>query len=105
MNKAALECLIIAVSYTEEPAHIDKVLICETDAVEISNSGVVLREEVVRLIRAGKIVHTATPDDNGGWTRRAKVELFETANGTFIRTVGNDTTCDNLGELPEFITN
>lgn len=78
--------------------------VCASQLLPIGQMGPVmrlLRTQVVELIKAGHQVYTAfvTRDANGNdwWQQRARVVLFR---DVYITTEGNNTTRDNLDELP-----
>ncbi|WP_371879574.1 DUF3892 domain-containing protein [Nannocystis punicea] len=60
----------------------------------------VSRQQVMTWLRTGVQVYTATakPNENSVWTLGARVE--PTRDGKYITTEGNDTTRNNLGNLP-----
>ena len=61
----------------------------------------VTRESMINYVRQGKLVVTATLDQQKNrWIEREKVHL--TSNG-FLRTDANETEEDNIGELPKFV--
>ena len=93
--------LISAVRYNSEHAHIIKV-IQHQDSVTSVGSGVeVLRTLVIQNIKLG--LKYATIYSNGSQWKLGQRIILDTIKGIeYIKTVPDNITADNLGELPEF---
>ncbi len=79
------DLVIVAVNYSKEPKHIEK--------VKASGGGIFSRQEIVLLLEMGKNIIT-----NLG----AKVEIVNVKGNKYIRTDKNNIEADNLGSLPTF---
>ena len=96
--------LVVGVHYSDDPVQIQSVKTVTNSGLKITHK-IMLREELVKLIESGVEYKTATMtaiNNQLTYIPLAVIETFKTDNGTFIRTKGNDTTCDNLGEIYEF---
>ena len=94
--------VIVAVRYDLERTHIIAVMAHEFDGETVLPEKEYDRMEVLVALRAGMTVVTAGRDSDDRICHHADVEKFPREGKLFIRTVGNEHQCDNLGELPEF---
>ena len=85
---------IICVVNSTNPEHIHSVGLYTKGSEPITH----LRSTVIANIDAGHVYHTWF-NENGEWNKGALVE--KTSDGKFITTNPNNTTSDNLGNLPD----
>jgi hypothetical protein len=74
----------------------------DKDTTYGSEVSLLSREEVVNSVKQGNIFQTFYIDETGVGTRGDIVEIIKVNGIDFIKTLGNDTEGDNLGELPTF---
>lgn len=95
--------LIVEVRYNEERDHISLVRAHKIIGDKAKEKTTHSRENVVNALKTKKVaISTGYIDENGIPQIGAPIEIFELDEVEYIRTVGNETVCDNLGELPEF---
>jgi hypothetical protein len=92
--------VIVGVNYSEEKKHIQNVKIYE-DNGDLTNLQLVARQKVISLLDGGKMIVTAYSGDKG-WRKGDNVGIVELSGVKYIRTDGNKTGADNLGNLPTF---
>jgi len=93
--------LISRVRYTKNPKRIDEVEIYTDEGEKLKKSDNMKRETVVSLLKK-KLKFMTIKKDTNGWKRGDNVIPYEADGEYFIRTDGNKTKEDNLGQLPEF---
>lgn len=92
---------ISAVKYNSEGTHIDQVKIHENIKGGVGDAVIWERTSVVSALSNNNII-TILKNDTGGWNAGAKV-IKDIVNGkTYIKTVADSTTRDNLDHLPKF---
>ncbi|EGJ9766550.1 DUF3892 domain-containing protein [Escherichia coli] len=91
---------ITAVKYDENHEHIVKVKTRQRVDGKVKAPSINSRQFIVELINTGKVSFwTGLQDSEGRWGKGADVTVTSTG---FLTTSPNNTTRDNLGELPEF---
>ncbi len=100
MDKWA-DYVIVAVQYDTNQSQIVKVKRCPDLGNELGKANVETREDVMESMGWGK-THVTAYSKDGMWTRGDNVGIVNIGGVNFIRTDGNETKADNLGELPEF---
>jgi len=95
------ENVITAVNFKEDGYHILKVEVRKNLPTSLSSGEPMDRKYVVASLKAGNKFITATLKDKK-WHVGDDVEIVTINRVDFIRTDGNSTARDNLGELPEF---
>ena len=93
---------IFAVGYDSDKTRIIQVAMAEDLGQSVGALKYKERQYVVSQIKAGKTFVTVKQDGKATYIKGQNVEIFRLGNEEFIRTAGNNTSCDNLGELPEF---
>lgn len=93
--------LISAVKYNKDHTRIESVLQHVDNGDNVGQATAVSRYAVVENINKGKSYMTIRKKD-GKWQPGDKVIMYSLDGEYFIRTDGNKTKSDNLGELPEF---
>lgn len=94
--------LISKVCYNEKHTSIIEVKQHEDKGEKVGSSTAVSKSDVVGNIRNNKSYCTITKIQNGNWDQGDNVIAYQMDGEWFIRTDGNKTKEDNLGELPEF---
>ena len=93
---------ISAVKYNSKGTHIDQVQIHQNINGGVGNVEYWLRERVVSALKNNYVVITLPRNSEGGLTIGAQV-IIDRINGIeYIKTVRDNTTHDNLGNLPRF---
>ena len=93
---------ITRVRFNDKHTHIDKVKIREDDGENLGSEEERTRPQIVTSIETGTTFVTAFKNKNDKWQKGKEVFVI-TINGTkYIKTVSDNTTKDNLDELPEF---
>ncbi|CUR52817.1 conserved protein of unknown function [Nitrosotalea devaniterrae] len=94
--------LISHVRYNVNHPHIDQVWQREDINDKITNGNSALRSTVVSNIKAGLKYATITKNSNGNWDFGQYI-IIDRVNGIdYIKTKADNTTSDNLGNLPTF---
>ena len=94
--------LISAVRYDEKHTHIVKVRTHKDLGEKVEKDfSEELRSTVVSNLKKGKTYMTSLKNKEGKWNKGAHVEIIKINGEEYIRTDGNQTESDNLGELPE----
>jgi hypothetical protein len=89
---------ITSVHYNQTHDRIVAVMVRTDTGDTLENPQEISRNTVVTMISNGHTFITATKGSDGKWKAGSKVLVM----GKFITTKPNETTKDNLGELPEF---
>lgn len=93
--------LIVAVRYDSSSRIV--IVKCRPDLERVVGAEVIqTRTEIMDNIRKGKSYVTATEGPPKTWTKGADVHIVPVNGIDYIRTDRNETTKDNLGNLPEF---
>ena len=101
MSKWA-DYLISAVRFNTAETHIDKVRTHTDNDDSIGSAVDIERSTVVSRIEAGNTFETIYQGNDGKWQRGKRVKVV-VINGTkYIKTYADDTTRDNLDDLPQF---
>lgn len=100
MPKKWADYVITAVEYNRTRDRIETVEVREDNGDKISGKLIWTRHDVIQHI-AKRYTFVTAYKRNGKWSKGASVEIFERNGEKFLRTEGNDTDVDNLGELPE----
>ncbi|MBZ0320530.1 MAG: DUF3892 domain-containing protein [Anaerolineae bacterium] len=93
--------VITAVRYNSRRTHIESVRASADLITSLGEVKTYSRETVISSIEQGITFATATPA-NGKYQYGARVEIVIIEGTKYIRTDGNATEKDNLGNLPEF---
>lgn len=101
MDKWA-DYLISAVQYNNDHTHIIQVKQHVDNGDNVGESSIVSRLTVVSNLKGGYTYCTIRKGSNGKWKQGDNVIAYQLDGEYFIRTDGNKTRSDNLGELPEF---
>ena len=101
MSKWADYC-VFAVGYNSDKTRIIMVAIAEDLGDSLGTLMYKERAYVVSQIKAGKTFVTVTQSGKAQYVLGQPVEIFRLGDEEFIRTEGNNTSCDNLENLPEF---
>jgi len=92
--------LISAVRYDASGSRIQQVRVHGTT---VGPASIWRRAEVARaIVRRGCSFCTIRKSTDGKWRHGADVHVLRLRGELFLRTDGNATEADNLGELPEF---
>jgi len=94
--------LISVVQYNNEHTRIIQVKQHLDKGNTVGSSNIVARLTVVSNLKSGKNYCTIYKNKNGNWDKGDNVIPYLVDGEYFIRTDGNKTKADNLGELPEF---
>ncbi len=101
--KKWVDFTIIRVRYDSERQYITFVEYRANSGEGLQSETIQLsRRQVVTSIEQGSTFGTAIKNSAGEWVKGAKVHIFTRDGNKFIRTDRNDTSKDNLGELPAF---
>jgi hypothetical protein len=102
-NGHSVDYIITAVRYSDGHERIESVKQHQIEGSGADGGQIVIRSQVINNIDLGRNYHTALESQSGNtWTIGAQVEKFYLEGVAYIRTDGNKTPSDNLGELPEF---
>jgi hypothetical protein len=101
MAKWADYC-ISAVRFNSRHTHIDRVRIYPDDGEKLGTSSEASRPDVISAIRDGKTFVTIFKNTKGTWDKGQSVFIVKIAGDEYIKTVRDNTTVDNLDNLPEF---
>jgi len=93
--------LISAVEYTESPHHISRVAMRLDRGDKVGSPAEMSRSAVMAWIDAGYSVTTIYAKDKK-WNKGADVRIVTREGKRYIRTDADNTTEDNLGNLPSF---
>lgn len=95
--------LIVAVRYNSQHTHIDFVQARKDLGDKLDEKVETLaRQTVISQIKAGTSFATAVRGSDGKWASGAPVQIIRVSGVEYLKTVADNTTRDNLGELPEF---
>jgi len=94
--------LISEVSYSKKPKHIVKVKLHEDKGDTVGNGVISTREQVVKLLEAGKTVKTIFKNSEGKWNIGEPVKIINVNGVKYIKTKADSEAVDNLENLPEF---
>ncbi|MDE0401162.1 MAG: DUF3892 domain-containing protein [Candidatus Poribacteria bacterium] len=93
---------IVTVRYDADHSRIIRVKRRTDTGDKLENEINKTRTEIVDSIRSGKTYVTARKEAKSKWVKGDAVKIIKLGDTDFIRTDGNETKKDNLGELPEF---
>lgn len=93
--------LISAVKYNSDHTHIIQVQQHQDSDKQAGPAQIVSRQTVVSNIKAG-FTYVTVYSDGGQWKRGQRVIIDLVSGIEYIKTLADQTTKDNLGELPEF---
>jgi hypothetical protein len=94
--------LISAVSYNKDHTRIENVRQHLDTGDNVGDGFSVSRYTVVANILGNRSYCTIRKGSDGKWYKGDNVIMYSLDGSYFIRTDGNKTKSDNLGELPEF---
>jgi hypothetical protein len=101
MSKWADYC-ISAVRYNSTGNHIEKVQVCEDYGKTLGNFEEWLRSNVISSLANNKTFVTLLMNEGGSYSRGVDVHEVDVNGTKYIRTDKDQTTQDNLGNLPTF---
>lgn len=93
---------IHAVRYNIPRTHIDRVRAMPDNGESFGSTVEMARTEVISAIKRGVTFVTIIKDGDGKWKLGAKVFVVTINGAEYIKTVNDNTTKDNLENLPEF---
>lgn len=93
---------ISAVRYNSDHTHITNVRLHPDNGETIGTSTDRTRQSVIDNIKKGTTFITIIKNAEGKWTKGQSVYVIEVDGVEYIKTVDNDSECDNLENLPEF---
>ncbi len=94
--------LISAVRFNAAETHIDKVRTHADNDSSIGSAVDIERSTVVSRIEAGNTFETIYKDTDGKWKRGKRVKIVVINGVKYIKTYADNTTRDNLDDLPRF---
>lgn len=105
---AVYDYYVTEVQYDKDNTHIQKLKVHKRYQKpdgewlwDINNPVIMSRAELIKLIESGKTVGTKYKNREGKYETGAQVKPYEVTR-EFLRTVDDDTTRDNLENLPTF---
>lgn len=101
MAKWADYC-ITAVRFNDKHTHIDQAKRRLDKGESLGEASIVSRETVIADLRRGTTYVTSFKGSNDKWDRGQTVFITKVNGVEYIKTVEDNTTKDNLDELPEF---
>jgi hypothetical protein len=101
MAKWADYC-ISGVRFNDKHTHIDKVRRLPDNGDSLGSSSEVSRQTVISELKDGTTYVTIFKDENQKWKKGRAVFIVSMNGVDYIKTVADNTTKDNLDELPEF---
>jgi len=93
---------ISEVRYNSEHTHIDKVKVHEDKGESIGSGEEWFRTKVVSALERDTTFVTILKKKDGTWRKGQEVHVVTIHGVKYIRTDKNQTTTDNLEDLPEF---
>jgi hypothetical protein len=93
---------ISEVRFNAKHTHIDRVRRHPDNGDSLGSASEIARQTVVDDLADGKTYITIFKDDDGKWKRGKTVFTVKINGVEYIKTVADQTTKDNLDELPEF---